>query len=97
MGHDSCGAVKASFGAKGSAGSEHLDYLVNDIRPRIGGTADKKPSANFVQEGTSNAKLVAKDLVSRSKIVAEKVEGGHLKVVPALYYLSTGKVDFFER
>jgi len=96
MGHTACGAVKAAHGtlSGGSAGSPALDSLVKDIHPRIAAFKDKKPSENFEKESWANTEGVSRDLLLRSKILREKVEKGELTIVPSLYDLHTGHVEF---
>jgi carbonic anhydrase len=43
-----------------------------------------------------NVDAVAKRLADRSKIVRKAVESGQVKIVPAIYGLETGHVDFWE-
>ena len=97
MGHTNCGAVKAAVETlNGStAGSENLDQLVADIHPRI------KPnikngvvSKDLKDESWANANGVAKDLLTRSKLISNAISTGKAKVVVGLYDLSTGKVEF---
>lgn len=94
MGHTSCGAVKAALGTKAgeSAGSPSLDKLVADIKPRLGEVRD--PAAEVDSASFRNAKGVAKELMTRSQIIREKVESGKVKINSALYHLDSGKVDF---
>ena len=97
MGHTSCGAVKAAVETPDgtSAGSESLDQLVNDIKPRIRfASKSGKHSAELTEESWANARGVAKDLMARSKIISAAVEAGKVKVVVGLYHLSDGKVSF---
>ena len=97
MGHTNCGAVKAAVETLDgkSAGSENLDQLVRDIHPRIRSMlANKKPSENLAEESWANARAVALDLSARSKIIAEAVKTGKVKIQVALYNLANGKVDF---
>lgn len=97
LGHESCGAVKAALATPPgqSAGSRHLDYLVNDIRPRIQGVVRQPASRNVITESTMNARGVAQDLVKRSEIVKKAVTENKLEIRSAIYYLNTGFVDFF--
>jgi carbonic anhydrase len=96
MGHTKCGAVKAALGTlDGSdAGSENLNKLVQDLHPRLKSFEGKAPSGDFEREGWANAKGVAQDLGKRSKIIASKLKDGTLQIVPALYHLDSGKVDW---
>jgi len=97
MGHTQCGAVKATLTTKEgeSAGSEHLDKLIADIRPHLKTVSSEKTSPNLEIESTLNADGVARDLVHRSEIIRKKVEAGELKIKPALYRMDSGKVSFY--
>ena len=97
LGHTNCGAVKAAvetFGGK-SAGSENLDLLVHDIHPRLKSKFDPvHPSKDLKNESWLNARGVAKDLLSRSKIISSAAQSGKVKLQVGLYDLATGKVEF---
>ncbi len=97
LGHTHCGAVKAAVDTikGGTAGSENLDQLVSDIHPRIQKFCEgKSPSANLKEESLLNAKGVAKDLLTRSKILSDAVHSGKIKIKVAIYNLENGKVEF---
>lgn len=96
MGHTSCGAVKAAFDTLGGAdaGSPSLNKLVADIHPRIAEFKGKEKSHNVEMETWANAKGVAKDLISRSEIIAQAVKSGKVKISTSVYYLDNGKVKF---
>jgi len=96
MGHTSCGAVKAALDTiEGKdAGSPNLNKLVADIHPRLSEFKGKQPSKNVEMETWANAKGVAKDLISRSEIIAHAVKEGKVKISTSVYYLENGKVKF---
>lgn len=96
MGHSSCGAVKAALSTLkgGDAGSPALNYLVKDLHPHLSSFKDKEPSKYVKTESTINARGVAKDLVDRSKIIADKVTSGKLQIKTALYDIESGVVKF---
>ena len=96
MGHTSCGAVKAALGTMNGedAGSPSLNHLVKDLHPRIAQYKGKKMTSDLAEESLANTQGVAKDLISRSKILADKVTSGELQIKTALYHLDSGKVDF---
>jgi carbonic anhydrase len=97
LGHTNCGAVKAAIDTIGgkSAGSANLDQLVADIYPRIKSKFDEKnPSKDLRAESWLNARGVAKDLLSRSPLIAKAVSSGKAKIRVGLYDLSSGAVDF---
>lgn len=97
MGHTQCGAVDTALKVKegDSAGSEALDKLLADIRPRLRTLSTEKPSPNLEVESTVNADGVARDLVKRSEIIRQKVDSGDLLIKPALYRIDSGKVTFY--
>ena len=96
MGHTQCGAVDAAIKVKegDSAGSESLDKLLADIRPRIKSVSSGEISSNLEVESELNAEGVARDLVQRSPLLRKKVESGELVIKPALYRMDSGKVQF---
>jgi carbonic anhydrase len=96
MGHTQCGAVKAAISTinGGDAGSDSLNKLVADIHPRIESLKRSPASADFSSEGWANARGVAEDLSKRSKIIEEKIKEGKLKIIPALYHLDSGNVEW---
>jgi carbonic anhydrase len=96
LGHTECGAVKAALSTSkgGSAGSPDLDKLVHDIQPRLDKVNASPPSAHHRAEGTANARGVASDLASRSKILERRLKEGTLQIVPALYDLESGAIEF---
>ena len=96
LGHTNCGAVKAAIETtRGSAGSDNLDKLIQDIQSRIKAKYDEKhPSKNQKEESWLNAKGVAKDLLTRSALISKAVGSGKVKIQVGLYDLMTGNVEF---
>ena len=96
MGHTSCGAVKAALATidGADAGSPALNGLVRDIHPRLQSFKGRRPSSHVHDESWANANGVVQDLLARSTIVSAAIQTGKVKIVPALYDLETGKVDF---
>lgn len=95
LGHERCGAVKAALEtpAGKSAGSEHLDALVGAIRPNLTRYSSGVWDSQLRGPVKSQVEGVAKDLTARSKIIAEHVEKGELKIVRAIYALEDGEVE----
>lgn len=96
MGHTQCGAVDAALKVKegDSAGSEALDKLLSDIRPRLKSIAPDKISPALKVESEMNAEGVAKDILNRSPMLRKKVAAGELVIKSALYHMDSGKVFF---
>ncbi len=110
LGHERCGAVKATVESKGkSTGSANIDAIVKGIAPAAQqaarecdacrGTAkcaDSKKD-DFVEcVVTANAKRVAANLPKQSKILTHLVAEGKLKIVAARYDLDDGVVSLLK-
>lgn len=89
LGHQSCGAVGAALA--GGDNGYNLNHLLSHIAPAIAATEDKSDVAAVVKK---NAQINGEELIGRSKIIADAVESGKVKIVPAYYNLDSGAVDF---
>ena len=99
LGHERCGAVTAAVNAKGKP-EGNIGAIVKAIAPSA-----KK--AKKIKKGESkeevvecavevNAKAVAADLTKRSKVLAEQLKEGKIKIVAAKYDLDDGKVTLLK-
>ena len=89
MGHENCGAVTAALA--GGDNGPNINHLCDHITPAVEASDSKE--VNPVVK--LNARLTAQELVNQSSIISEALNDG-LKIVPAYYNLSNGKVDFLE-
>jgi len=110
LGHERCGAVSATVGAKGkSTGSANIDAIVKAIAPNIKlakkecdackgdvKCAETKKDAFVECVVDANAKTVAAGLTKKSKILKHLVEEKKLKIVAAKYDLDDGVVTLFK-
>jgi carbonic anhydrase len=101
MGHESCGAVKTALETPkgGDVGSPSLNTLVAEIQTNLGtqpATPGKTIDKTLRGAVKANVDAVASGLVKSSKILKDKVASGSVKIVRAIYGLSSGKVDFWE-
>jgi len=93
MGHEKCGAVKATVDGGEAPGS--IGAIVEKIKPSVekaraaGATGD----ALYEKATDENIKATIAE-IEKSPIVEELVHEGHLKIVGAKYHLSTGEVVF---
>ncbi len=96
MGHESCGAVKATISTLGGGdlGSPSLNKLAADIAPRVSQFKNQTPSKGYITESWANVSGVAHDLIVRSEIVRDAVASGDVKVAQALYHLDSGIVEW---
>jgi carbonic anhydrase len=91
LGHESCGAVGAAIASypDGDNGP-NLNHLISFINPAV----KAKPGAPIKEVVECNAAINATALISNSDIIRKYVDSGDLKVVPAYYGFTSGKVDF---
>ncbi|MDA8079614.1 MAG: carbonic anhydrase [Nitrospiraceae bacterium] len=96
LGHESCGAVKATLEAKGKP-EGNIGAILKKIMPAVNTArkANKDTSETLNIAIQENVKNTYKD-VMKSKIVRELVHEGKLKVIGAEYYLGTGKFELIE-
>ena len=96
LGHESCGAVKATLEAKGKP-EGNIGAIIKKIMPAVNAAkkAKKDPDETLNLAVQENIKNTYKDIM-KSKVVKELVHEGKLKVVAAEYYLSTGKVELID-
>ena len=98
LGHTECGAVK---GACDGVEMGHLTQALALLEPAVAAARGKVPPPHdsknpaFVRATIDlNAELTAKAMTERSPILRGLVEQGKLKIVPAVYDVSTGRVTF---
>lgn len=97
LGHHSCGAVKTALTVRPEdAGSPDLTALVAALRPRV-----ERWQATVAADPTldapvrANVDAVCGDLTSRSAIVRHALASDRLALIPALYSLRSGRVEFW--
>jgi carbonic anhydrase len=106
LGHERCGAVTATVDANGK-GEGNIGAIVKAIAPslkKVKGECcknhkgcDKKDKAKLIECVVDmNARMVAANLVKQSKVIAELVKEGKVRIVAAKYDLDDGKVTLFE-
>lgn len=110
LGHERCGAVKATVDAKGkTTGSANIDAIVKTIAPTVKNAAkdcdackgeakcaDTKKDAFVECVIDANAKTVAANLTKKSKILKHLVDAKKIKIVAAKYDLDDGAVSLFK-
>lgn len=89
LGHQSCGAVTAAMG--GGDNGYNLNHLLAHVAPAIA-ASDEGADVNDVVR--KNAELNGEELKNRSSIIGDAVNAGNVKIVPAYYNLTDGRVDF---
>ena len=99
MGHSDCGAIKA-----GIDGAElgNITAMLENIQPAIDSLSSykgKKTSSNhdFVHMVTErNVQLTMEDIRKRSPIIADLEKKGKVKIVGAVYDMTSGTVEFID-
>jgi carbonic anhydrase len=92
LGHHNCGAVKASAEAHGPV-EGNLGEIVKELQPAVAAAKANPGKLGLVNDAVhANARLVAGQLVSESKVLEHLVHEGKVKIVTAIYDLDTGKV-----
>lgn len=95
LGHDSCGAVKATV--EGGKPAGHLDSLVNFIQPAVDKAKASGNESEIVDLAiNNNIENIVEQLSTSQPILSEKVEKGELMIVGARYHLDDGSVEVME-
>ena len=99
MGHQHCGAVK---GAIDDVELGHITSMLGKIKPAVEQFADysdekSSKNAEFVQMvAEKNVELNVENVRQQSPILREMEANGEIKIVGAMYDLSSGKVNFMD-
>lgn len=98
LGHTNCGAIQ---GACNHIRLGHLTELIEKIEPAVAEVAKTINKENqydlFEHEVTkTNVLIGAKAIVDNSPIIKALVDEGKVGVVPAIYNIATGKVQFLD-
>jgi carbonic anhydrase len=96
MGHTSCGAIK---GAIDNVELGHLTGLLDKIKPAVPATvfSGERSSKNpqFVDAvAVSNVRRTVEEIRTRSSVLAALEKDGKIKLVPSMYHLVGGRVEF---
>ncbi|MEO1246912.1 MAG: carbonic anhydrase family protein [Pseudomonadota bacterium] len=97
MGHTSCGAVG---GACQNVKLGNLTHLLTEIRPAVELVQTEHPNADVCaakhidQVSEENVRLTVRDIREKSEVIAGLEKEGKLKVVGAMYDITTGEVTF---
>ena len=96
MGHTACGAIK---GAIDNVELGHLSALLDKIKPAIAATmfTGERTSKNaaFVDAvADTNVRRTVDDIRERSTVLSGLEKDGKIKIVPSMYDLANGRVEF---
>ncbi|MFH4966613.1 carbonic anhydrase family protein [Gaetbulibacter sp. M240] len=101
LGHTSCGAIK---GACDHAKLGNLTKLIEKITPAVDATKEPEDTSlrtsknlDFVDSvSKKNVELTIERIHKESPILTEMEKQGEIKIVGAMYDISTGEVKFYE-
>ena len=93
LGHERCGAIKATIDAieTGASAPGHIGTIVDALRPIVEPLLDH-PGDVVDLAVRANVHAQAAHLTARSELLAEHVHAGDLRIVGARYDLDTGRV-----
>lgn len=96
LGHKKCSAAKATAEADGPA-EGNIGKIVKELQPAVAAASANPGKQGLVDDAVhENAKLVAAQLVSESRVLEHLVHEGWVKIVSAVYDLETGVVEWSE-
>ncbi len=90
MGHQFCGAVKATCDSKGESSEGHIKDIVDEVK-KAGAKKNYDINATIME----NVLCTIEKLRGESGIVSKLEKEGKLKIAGAYYSLESGMVDFF--
>ncbi|MFZ5641908.1 MAG: carbonic anhydrase [Bacillota bacterium] len=95
MGHEKCGAVKATVDGGEAPGS--IGSIVAKIKPAVDKAKAAGAAADQLAEKSAdeNVKLVMAE-VEKSPVIKHLMESGKVSVVGAKYHIGGGQVEWFE-
>ncbi len=96
LGHTQCGAVTATVEHEHADG--HIKSLVSHIEPAVKRVRAAHPElfgdALIEKAVVENVYVAVEELFAHSPLIVDAVEKGKLWIVPAVYCVKTGKVDW---
>lgn len=94
LGHERCGAVKATAEAKGEVPG-NIGKLVQELQPPVEAARKHPGKRGLVDDAVHvNVVYVADQLQIESPVLREMVEKGEVKIVTGVYGIETGKVEW---
>ncbi len=100
LGHCSCGLVSAALQPPDAPLPAHLDSLARRVRSALAGDEagaaahDDSPAARLDRAVRANARLTCREIIEGSETVRAAAEAGRVRVVPAVYDLASGAVEW---
>lgn len=96
LGHENCGAVKASLGGADPE-TPAMTELATRIRSSfVGIPYDSRDAANVKKAVEANTRASVAQLLAMSKLIRDSALTERIKIIPAYYELGTGVVKVIE-
>lgn len=97
LGHESCGAVKATV--DGGHFSPGIEAIVEKIKPAVAIARRKHPDAKDILPYAieENIELQTRSVLDQSEIIRHLVESKDLRIANGEYWLKSGRVKLFSR
>ena len=96
MGHTDCGAVNLALKEETLPG--HMSRIISKIQPSVKKVLETKPELEGkrleFEVALQNAQGVVLELTQSSRILAERIDSEKLMIIPAMYYLEDGSVEW---
>jgi len=102
MGHTKCGAITAAINTPiGGGESKSLTQMIGVIHEHFGNeldtlVANKAHDPKLCAAAEKNVRAGIEKVLTQSEIIASAVKSGEVKLVPAMYDVETGGVEFLE-
>lgn len=94
LGHTQCGAVSAAVNLPEVPG--HIVTLINAIKPAVE-KAKKNSTEHLIDESIrENVRMQVEQLKNLEPLLSKRVKENSIRIIGAVYNLSTGQVEFFE-
>ncbi len=109
LGHTRCGAVTSSVQlisenrrALDATGCEHLQAIVDEIAPSVQHSeqlsflkgVERDAFINLIAK--RNVQHTVQQVVSRSTVIRQSLQEGRIKIVGAMYDVTSGEIQFFD-
>ncbi|MBS3068896.1 carbonic anhydrase [Candidatus Micrarchaeota archaeon] len=89
LGHEGCGAVKATCECKGECKEGNIKHIVDEVKVAAG-AKNYEINASIVE----NVACVMRKIRRESPIISRLEKDGKLKIMGAQYFLESGQVKF---
>lgn len=94
LGHEGCGAVTAALRGVDTPGD--IRTVIEAIRPAVEASATAPKDERLARAIEFNVQNAVARLEADEPVLAGAVRAGKLRIVPALYWLDSGRVSFEE-